>query len=481
MNIIKQKFKKGAASFYIVAFSTLILLIVATSFAAVIIAEVTRTSNEDLSQSAYDSALAGVEDAKLAYYNYLNCVADGADAGNASNSDGQGVTCSDIVNYVENASTDANDLTYDCDMVGHILGRIGENESGEVVVLESDVGNNMQQAYTCVKIDTILKDYRANVSSTEQTKAIKVQFASPTGENIADLIKKIRISWYDDKDTAYKYTNFGSNKVTFPTSIVANLAAPPTIAVSVLQTAGEFTLSDFDVAQGDRTDRGTVYLVPTKGYKNGDNQINPTYVASTWDGTTNNISKEGLLKSNDKTETNLPYAVNCSEEDIPDGSDFLCSATIELPRPVASIGSDVRNEDTFMVVVSLPYGKPSTNFALEFLCGSDDQVCDVENYKDEDAGSETSTGENVAYLEKMQVKIDSTGRANDLYRRVEARLESENNSSYITLGGSLELLGIDSGTGSGGGGSASGSAAKYVLDKDYTVKCEYDFDPTCTR
>ena len=62
----KIKNKKGAASFYIVAFSTLIMVIIAASFAAIIISEVTRTSNDDLAQSAYDSALAGVEDAKLA-------------------------------------------------------------------------------------------------------------------------------------------------------------------------------------------------------------------------------------------------------------------------------------------------------------------------------------------------------------------------------------------------------------------------------
>ena len=52
---IKNKFKKGAASFYIVAFSTLILMILATSFAAVIISSLDRTANDDLSQSAYDS------------------------------------------------------------------------------------------------------------------------------------------------------------------------------------------------------------------------------------------------------------------------------------------------------------------------------------------------------------------------------------------------------------------------------------------
>ena len=64
-----KKFRTGAASFYIVAFSTLILVIIAASFATAIVSEVMRSSNDDLSQSAYDAALAGVEDAKLAFNN----------------------------------------------------------------------------------------------------------------------------------------------------------------------------------------------------------------------------------------------------------------------------------------------------------------------------------------------------------------------------------------------------------------------------
>ena len=74
---LKEKFKKGAASFYNVAFSTLILIIIATSFAVAIVAEVTRSSNDDLSQSAYDAALAGIEDAKLTFMNYQNCINSG--------------------------------------------------------------------------------------------------------------------------------------------------------------------------------------------------------------------------------------------------------------------------------------------------------------------------------------------------------------------------------------------------------------------
>ena len=85
MKRIQQRFKKGVASFYIVAFSTLILVIVSASFATVILSEVTRTANEDLSQSAYDSALAGVEDAKVALLKYHQCLYTQADSDECKN------------------------------------------------------------------------------------------------------------------------------------------------------------------------------------------------------------------------------------------------------------------------------------------------------------------------------------------------------------------------------------------------------------
>ena len=93
----KLTFKKGAASFYVVAIATLILVIIATSFAAIIISEVSRTSNEDLSQSAYDSALAGIEDSELAFYNYQACKEQGYSA-SATKPTGTGpLTCSEIM------------------------------------------------------------------------------------------------------------------------------------------------------------------------------------------------------------------------------------------------------------------------------------------------------------------------------------------------------------------------------------------------
>ena len=141
-----KKTKQGAASFYVVAFSTLILLIIVASFTALVIAQITRSSNDDLAQSAYDSALAGVEDAKLAYYNYENCVAQGV---TPTEWDGEGeITCGEIIWLVDNRD-------YDCDIVAKILGREIKEDYGVSVDEKSRSNtdnNNMQQFYTCTKL-----------------------------------------------------------------------------------------------------------------------------------------------------------------------------------------------------------------------------------------------------------------------------------------------------------------------------------------
>ena len=446
---INKKFKKGAASFYIVAFSTLILLIVATSFAAVIISEITRTSNDDLSQSAYDSALAGVEDAKLAYYNYQNCVKDNIAASSTAPTN---LDCSAIVYYMENP------LGQDCDMVGRILGRVGTNEEGkEVVVSETSVGNNMQQAYTCVKVQTILKDYRSTLSSSAQIKVVKVKFDEPVH---AKDIKHVKLSWYETADeSTYHWTNLpesgtNSGKVVFPQVGVSQAATPPTISLALVQTADSFTINDFDKTIDNTTDRGMLYLVPTKNATFASRNVSNNYNGS-WNGSQNKIGADAFSKSNDKRAMNVPYAVYCNPAST---AEFACSVIVDLPEPV----NGARNDETFMFVVGLPYGKPNTDFSMEFFCDglcATDKVVTV-NDEGETVVVEEKTDQ--ASLDGVQVKVDSTGRANDLYRRVETRLESEANSSYLSIMGPLELLGDN--------GSSE------LLKKTEAVKSEWNFN-----
>lgn len=446
----KQNYKNGAASFYIVAFSTLILMIVAMSFAAVIISEVTRTSNDDLSQSAYDSALAGIEDAKLAYFNYQNCKAQDEHLTPVKPADGAtDLTCQNIAWYVEKSD--------DCDMVAKILGR-DVTESGVDIKESNTSDNNMAQMYTCVKMTDTLSDYRSTLSSSNMIKVLRAKFDDGVH---ASQIKTVKISWYADLDKAFNYKNFDKNsgKVTFPRLSGVSGFTPPVISFTFLQTAPQFTLSDFDSTIGDRTNKGTLYLVPAndkdKAAANVDgNHRGTNYGVGVSGEEVSLINAQALLKSNNKTKENEPYSVYCSADS---DSEFACSAEITLPKPV----NGERNDDTFVFVIGLPYGAPSTDFSLAFFC--DVGQCASANPEGDDPGSATQ-----AKLKGVQVQVDSTGRANDLFRRVETRLE-DTNSFALSLMGPLELFGQSS----DGGDSA--------LKKDYAVTCEYDFDPTCTR
>lgn len=453
MKIITQKkFKEGAASFYIVAFSTLILVIVAMSFAAAVISEIERTANDDLAQSAYDSALAGVEDAKLAFYSYQNCVSGGGSSvvGN--------VSCEKIKEIMERPN---------CQMVGQILGRTFEAIDGQDVVrVKEGNENNMQQAYTCAKIQTTTLDYQSTLTAEEQTRTILAKFDGVSAKDV----DKVKISWYSGNDqeqnnaeSDFVYNNFSEGAVEFPSLVDSKAAVPPTISLEMTQTGNNFTFEDFYVTKDDRTNRGLIYLVPTETQTTSG--TNSNFRSSIWDEgeKVNTIGSEAFLKSNEKTVANLPYTVKCPEGG---SSEFACSALITLPDPVGG----ERNDNTFLFTVSIPYGKPKTSFALEFFCKSGIQ-CGKKIINDD--GSEEIQNEGQAYLDKVQIVVDSTGRANDLYRRVETRMDYLPNSSAggssLAIKGPLELFGN-----SGGGGVGT------ALDKSMTVTCEYNFGPpTC--
>ncbi|MDO4508258.1 MAG: hypothetical protein Q4B65_02665 [Candidatus Saccharibacteria bacterium] len=430
------KFKEGAASFYIVAFSTLILVIIAASFAMVIISEVTRAGNDELSQSAYDSALAGVEDAKLAYSNYQRCLEEGITLNptyNPAATAGDPITCQDILYWMEYP---------DCDMVGHILGRIPKDSAtdsdatnDEVLISDTvetagdGATSNLNQAYTCVEIHTRLSDYKSTLTAADQAKVIKAQFNDAS----ANEIETVKISWYSNTgDEVYNFSNFtvsvdpGHPAVRFKPATSVRVSTPPTIEVQMIQTNDTFSLSDFDQASGNRTNRATMYFVPTSSASDASSD-GGNYVGI-WNGSRNSLDAQRIANTNNINVTNEPFAVFCKDG----GDQFACSVELELPGP-KNVGD--RNDDTFAFVISLPYGQPETDFSLEFF---------------------KSGGEKVE-LGSSQILIDSTGRANDLYRRVETRLESVD-TSFAYPYYALQLMGEGN-----------------TLNKNMTVTCEGTF------
>lgn len=403
-----KKFRKGAASFYIVAISTLILVVIATSFATVVINEITRTSNDDLSQSAYDSAMAGVEDAKVAFANYRRCVENGAIAASSAPSGTGAVTCADIMYWMNHP---------DCYMVGHILGRIPKGTQSEVMISEtkSDSGrgsNKLDQAYTCVTIETNLDDYRSDLTATDSRKVIKVEL-DQVNPNDIDAVK---ISWFSNRDGVNtSYTNFASGRVMFRPTNTTQLSTPPTVSVQMIQTAEIFTMEQFERSVDNTTNRGTVYLVPV-GSKDGVIEgETDTYIYRS-NGT---IEADALVKSNNKQSANKPFLVYCDGGSV---NEYACTATIKLPAPVGGN----RSSKTFMFVVSVPYEQPDTDFSLQFVCKTGVSACSNNSVTSVGVGN-TTLGQ-TAGLKDVQIKIDSTGRANDLFRRVETRMESTDSS-----------------------------------------------------
>ena len=467
----KMKVKKGAASFYVVAFSTLILLIIVASFTALVIAQITRSSNDDLSQSAYDSALAGVEDAKLAYFSYQNCVSQGATAKQPAAGASGSLSCGEIIWLVDNAVDD-------CDVVARILGRtIIKDDNGNPIGVSVDEAkgntdnrgaNNMQQTYTCTKLQTSLKDYRTTLSSANPMKAVNIKIDNMGREDITvDSIKKIKVSWGSDmNESDVKMTNLVSGQVKFRKVTSSTPAAnPPTIAIAVVQAEREFTMSDLTVAKNGRTDRSLVYLTPVTTSGRSTTTITDNYTGTDFGYDTSakmnlsKISASSMIKSNNQVRENLPFGVSCPNVGV---SDFACSVMIELPQPVDSNNDGValRGDDSFTVAMMLPYGAP-TDVMLEFFC-ADGKTCGVEKMITEDGETQSNTSQ--INLKGMQIGIDSTGRANDLFRRVDTRIEG-GGSSAISIMGPLELFGYKD----------DGDSEDVSLEKNYSVQSECNF------
>lgn len=445
-----RRFKRGVASFYIVAISTLILVIIGASFAGVIISAVTRTSNDDLSQSAYDAALAGLEDAKLVLYDYQQCklvkAAEAAGDGTAANDArnklvGNGIDCGGLINWVEQGASYGS--SEDCDVVANILNRPiardpnNNNNPMGVLVQESYSGstdaNGMLQYYTCVKINSQTDNLLGQLTTERPNHAFKVQFKDSSAMENVD---KVRISWHSTTQNGdrvgFKWPD-DPDQGAFP----KEKSKPAIIAFSIAQSGPSFSLSDFDKTENGETNRGTIYLIPHKGGVAG----GELYEAK---GQGEVIAaNEGLAKSNDKGSTNrggtddtrnFPFVIECDDK----SQEYVCEATAELPKPIGGSRANL------VTSVALLYAEPNTDFALTFL----------------DASGNTLT------LDAVQVSIDSTGRANDLFRRVDTRLEAADVAYPFPLY-AIEALDTNN---------------PNAIWKNFYSTCEYDFDDhTCSR
>lgn len=325
---------KAAVSLFVVIFATLLITVVTVSFARLMIKGQQQVTVTDLSQSAYDSAMAGVEDAKRALLKYRS-ICDSGDS----------VAC-DTAKAVIASDT--------CNIAVKSLSDITVNN--EVDIKTNDNDTQLDQAYTCVKITLNTVDYLGHLSKNEF--------------NLIPLIgvedfDKITIEWFNEIDSNTVTLNSESS---MPLTDNWDLTTPPILRAQLMQFGNDFQLTDFNQTTGNTN---TLFLYPTS------NNTGRSTTRFSLDSHTN--------------PSNSPVLIKCSAEFEPNG--YACSATITIEN---TTGDTMISK--FLLLGSI-YNQ--TNYRITMI---------------NDAGDEVN-------FDGVQPEVDSTGRTNDMFRRVKSRVE----------------------------------------------------------
>lgn len=352
---INKNNQNGAVSIFIVIFVTLLVSVVTVSFVRVMINEQQQATNSDLSRSAYDSAQAGVEDAKRALMQYkVVCTANPSSA-----------ECDKLKKAFYPLSGSQK-----CNEVVKTLTDINTTED-EIKVDSGGSSNKYNQAYTCTLIDLNTNDYLGQLSS-DQSIIIPLSSVGNTSQ--------VTIEWFSAKDLT-TVDAFKTNLITKADALLGKPLLqradwksnrPPIMRTQLIQFKSGFKLTDLNEETGGNVNvNRTLFLYPSgnSGSK---------------------ASDSNALKFVDdarRTATKSPNVVSC-KGDISDGG-YACTVTIDLPNQVGG-GS---GNTGYLRLTSL-YNKSNYRVTLPGTT-----------------------------FDGVQPEIDSTGRADTLFRRVKSRVE----------------------------------------------------------
>ena len=352
--ISSKEQQRGAVSLFVVIFSALLLTVVTVSFMRVMMQEQRQSTDNDLSQSAYDSAQAGVEDAKR--------VVVACNQGNAT-------ACTAIRQNNCNTVSAAGITT-----------ESGGANSETVLQTNTAGGRELNQAYTCVKIDTTSPDYLAELQEG-QTLMIPLRAAG--------AVERIEIKWFkQEKDNvtpanaSAALNTISTMAGTLPKKASWPANGPALLNAQVIAPNASFSVADLDASEVTQT----VFLYPSRVGTNG-------------------IDLTGVRRDTPSE----PRLTRCNPAQYQNGG-YLCTMTLDLVRtiPPASRVSYLR--------INGIYQGSSLQVVLR------------------DAGGQ------VVRFDGVQFTVDSTGRANDVFRRVESRL-SVAGGDFPYPAGAVELSG----------------------------------------
>jgi Tfp pilus assembly protein PilX len=347
--------ERGAVALFVVVFATLLMIVITLSFVQLMLKDQRQATASDLSQSAYDSAKSGVEDAKRLLLLDQSCRSGTAPGG---------VNCAIIKKAIDDGK---------CNTIAAVFGNPNDSET----VVQQNAGDDaLQQAYTCVKIVPNTDDYTA-VLKLDESNIVPLKGVGS--------FNSVRISWFTHDDVS---TAAASQTVRFPTN-GPNVSLPQTpkwdvdmpslLRAQLLQVGPNFKLDDFNDAQpGNKSNNNTLFLYPS---------------ASGVD------TLDFALDTPRRSASAAPQQVRCNPSFIV--SEYACTVTLNLPVPLT--GNETQR-NAFLHLGALYNG---ARYKIELL----------------------NNGSVVAF-DHVQPKVDSTGRANNMFRRVESRVEFKTDFAY---------------------------------------------------
>lgn len=350
-----NKFSKGAVSLFIVVFFSLLITVVTIGFIRITLKDTQQTNTVDLSQSAYDSAQAGVEDAKRALIRL----------GNVCGSTGTPADCT--LALADIYSTKCNQA----------LNGIVSEANGEVKVQQTsgDTATALDQAYTCVTITKDTKDYLGSLNADE-SKTVPLVGA-------ADF-DRVRIEWFTSNNLSSGTTSVDMLKLSDlasmspkPLPVKDNSSypqnRPPIMKAHLVQAGSSFQPSALE----NPSNVSTMYFYPVSAIISG-------------------VASIPFSDGGRQTPTKAPTLIGCQSSLATGG--YACTVELILPSRV-TVGS------TALLQLSSLYN--TTDYRVTMYDGT-----------------------TLVKFDGIQPMVDSTGRANDLFRRVQVRVEGVDSYPY---------------------------------------------------
>ena len=350
MVMLVRRHESGAVSLFLVVFAMLLITIVTLSFLRIMISDQQQASLNDLSQSAYDSSLAGVEDAKRALIYYQT----------SCNNDAS--TCTNQKNVIDSG---------ECNMgLKNVVPSVAPNQPVQVAQSQSSNDKQLNQYYTCVKMKLETDDYVRAVQANT-SRVIPLKSTKP--------FDTITVEWYTPANlgTTSTAVNLISNAaITKPLFTQSNWPSnrPSLMRVQLMQFGSSFTLGSFDAASSNNmnSNANTLFLYPTGTVLSGPITDTASFTSDVR-----------------QTPTGSVRPVKCTSNLSAGG--YACTVTITLPE---AVGQSDTTRNAYLRLTPL-YN--ATQFRVTLGGG--------------------------AQFDGIEPIIDSTGRANDQYRRVQSRVD----------------------------------------------------------